>query len=55
MTEDEFVRGRSVADELCGESRGAEVIKDGGGVFGADLDNGPELFAEEGFEWGGCG
>ena len=44
VAEGELVGGGGVADELCGEAGGVELIEDGGGVFGADLDDGAELF-----------
>ena len=47
VAEGELVGSGGVTDELCGEAGRAELIEDGGGVFGADLDDGAELFGEE--------
>ena len=55
LAEGEFVGGGGAADEMCGEACGAELIEDGGGVFGADLDDGAEFFGEECCERGRAG
>ena len=46
----ELVGRGGVADEMCGEAVGAELIEDGVGIFGVNLNDGTEFLGEEGCE-----